>query len=152
ATGPRFGLSVWAGKGRGARYRLPPAGATVGTGRVAIQLTEDPFLSTHHVTFLVREGVLYVRDEGTASGTYVTISGQEVLLPGTWFSAGPRLFRYVGPLPPPSLAPAGGTLVYGAPLPTGQSLSLIEEVMMGGRPGRALVTVGPLVTIGAAPG
>src|SRR5690606_2770669 len=64
ATGPRFGLSVLVGRSRGARFRLPPSGATIGTGRTALML-EDPFVSAHHATLVVREGVLHIRDEAS---------------------------------------------------------------------------------------
>lgn len=149
AAGPRYGLTVVQGKARGARFRLPPTGATIGTLRTAL-LLEDPYVSAHHATLLVREGVLHVRDEGSASGVYVSIAGQEALPPGTAFAAGPRLFRYGGAIVPP-VSIAGRPLTHGAPVPAGQPMYLVEELLVGGRPGRAITSPGPLITVGYGP-
>lgn len=149
AAGPRFGLTVVAGKSRGARFRLPATGITVGSARTAL-VFEDPFVSAHHATLLVRDGVLHVRDEASVSGTLVSIAGQEVLPPGACFSAGPRLFRYGGTVVPP-IPVAGHPIAYGAPTPSGQALYLVEELLSGGRPGRAIASGGPLITFGYGP-
>jgi len=140
---------VVAGKSRGARFRLPATGITVGSARTAL-VVEDPFVSAHHATLLVRDGVLHVRDEASVSGTLVSIAGQEVLPPGACFSMGSRLFRYGGTVVPP-IPVAGHPIAYGAPTPTGQPLYLVEELLMGGRPGRAIVSGGPLITFGYGP-
>lgn len=149
ASGPRYGLTVVAGKSRGARFRLPATGITVGSGRTALVM-EDPFVSPHHATLLVRDGILHVRDEASVSGTLVSIAGQEVLPPGACFSAGPRLFRYGGTVVPP-IPVAGRPITYGAPTPSGQALYLVEELLAGNRPGRAIVSGGPLITFGYGP-
>jgi hypothetical protein len=149
APGVRFGLVVLAGKSRGARYRLPAGGATLGASKASILLTEDPYLSPLHASIVVRDGALFLRDEGSPSGVYVSIPGQEALAPGALFCAGARLFRYVGALPAPAPV-AGRPTPYGAPTPAGQALYLVEEVLVGGRAGRAVVTGGPLLTIGQA--
>lgn len=149
AAGPRYGLTVVAGKSRGARFRLPATGITVGSARTAL-VVDDPFVSAHHATLIVRDGVLHVRDEASVSGTLVSIAGQEVLPPGASFSIGPRLFRYGGTVVPP-IPVAGHPITYGAPIPSGQALYLVEELLSGARPGRAIVSGGPLITFGYAP-
>ncbi|MCI0573804.1 MAG: FHA domain-containing protein [Myxococcaceae bacterium] len=138
-----------AGKAKGARYRLPATGATIGRTRAAILLPEDPHVSPHHATLLVRDGVLSIRDEASASGVYVSIAAPEALAPGTLFCAGEHLFRYAGPVAAPVPTP-GRPVSYGAPLPSGQALFLVEEILAGGRAGRAVTTGGPLLTIGRA--
>ncbi|MBF5041125.1 FHA domain-containing protein [Simulacricoccus sp. 17bor-14] len=147
AAAPKFGLAVLAGASRGQRYRLPLTGCVVGRTRGALLLAEDPYVSPLHATFVVKDGALFVRDESSTSGVYVTIAGTESLAPHGLFAVGQRAFRYVGLLeaPPPL---AGRPLVYGAPVPSGQALYAVEEVLVGGRPGRAVTTAGPMLTVG----
>ena len=145
----RFGLAVVAGTTRGQRFKLPVTGCSVGRTRGAILFADDAFVSAQHATFLIKDNVLHVRDESSASGVYVTIPGAEMLLPLSFFSAGQRLFKFLGKLdaPPPL---AGRPTVYGAPVPPGQGVFGVEEVLVGGRSGRTVVTSTPLLTIGQA--
>ncbi|OJT22674.1 hypothetical protein BO221_23235 [Archangium sp. Cb G35] len=145
----RFGLAVVAGATRGQRFKLPVTGCSVGRTRGAILFAEDVFVSPQHATFLIKDNVLHVRDESSASGVYVTIPGAETIPPMSFFSAGQRLFRFLGKLeaPPPL---AGRPTVYGAPVPPGQGVYGVEEVLVGGRSGRTVVTSAPLLTIGQA--
>jgi pSer/pThr/pTyr-binding forkhead associated (FHA) protein len=145
----RFGLLVVAGGARGQRFKLPVTGCTVGRSRGSILFADDIYLSAQHAAFTLRDNALYVRDEASASGLYVTISGSETLTPYSFFSVGQRLFRFIGKLdaPPPL---AGRPIVYGAPVPPGQGVFGVEEVLVGGRSGRTVVTSAPLLTIGQA--
>lgn len=144
----RFGLLVLAGASKGQRFRLAGASCQIGRGKGAILFPEDPFVSPLHATFLIRDSnTLVVKDENSASGVFVSIPGQENIAPNTWFAAGHRLFRFTGPLtaPPP---PPGAPQVYGAPVPSGHVVFGVEEVLVGGRPGRVVITGGSLLTIG----
>ncbi|MBN8471701.1 FHA domain-containing protein [Corallococcus exiguus] len=145
----RFGLAVIAGTTRGQRYKLPVTGCVVGRQRGAILFPDDVFVSPLHATFLVKDGALYVRDESSASGVYVTFAGTESLAPRALFSAGQRLFRFTGRVESPAPV-AGRPTPYGSPVPLGQALYGVEEVHMGGRAGRAVVTAAALLTIGQA--
>lgn len=145
---PRFVLAVIAGSGKGQRYRLPSGGCWVGRSRGNILFPEDFFLSAHHATMTVREGQLCIRDEASASGVFVSVSGQETIARDALFCAGQHLFRYLGQLQPQARRAVGQPQVYGAPIPSGQPVYGVEEVLVGGRPGRAVITVGPLLTIG----
>jgi pSer/pThr/pTyr-binding forkhead associated (FHA) protein len=149
ATASKFGLSVIAGTAKGQRFKLPLTGCSVGRTRGAILFADDVFLSAQHATFLIKDNVLHVRDESSSSGVYVTIPGTETLTPYSFFSIGQRLFRFLGKLeaPPPL---AGRPTVYGAPVPPGQGVYGVDEVLVGGRAGRAVVTSAPLMTIGQA--
>jgi len=141
-----FVLTVVAGNGRGQRYRVPVSGCWIGRNRGNILFPEDSFVSAHHATLIVHEGMLRVRDEGSASGVFVAIAGQETISHGAMFNIGRRLFRYLGHLPP---APTGGQpRVYGAPLPQGQTPYAVEEVLVGGRSGRAAISGAPVLTLG----
>lgn len=146
--GPKFGLTVLAGPARGQRFRLGATGAQVGRSKGVILFPEDPFVSPLHATLSVRDGKLFVRDENSTSGIYASIAGQETVPAGGLFCTGLRLFRYVGAIEP---APAWNrldVLVYGAPVPNGVVHYSIEEVLLGDRPGRCIITPGPVLTIG----
>ncbi|MFY2558367.1 FHA domain-containing protein [Corallococcus terminator] len=145
----RFGLAVIAGSTKGQRYKLPVTGCVVGRQRGAILFPDDGFVSPLHATFLVKDGALFVRDESSASGVFVTVAGTEAITARTHFSAGQRLFRFTGRLESPAPV-AGRPLVYGAPVPLGQAVYGVEEVIFGGRGGRAVVTAAPLLTLGQA--
>ena len=146
--GPRYGLAVLAGPSRGQRFKLSATGAQVGRSRGVVLFPEDPFVSPLHATFFVRDGKLVLRDEDSTSGCFVSISGQETVPSNTSFCTGIRLFRYLGALPQPPPPVPGRVLTYGAPVPPRQDLYAIEEILLGGRPGRTVVTAGPVVTIG----
>ena len=143
----RFGLTVLAGTTKGQRYKLPVTGCVVGRSRGAILLQDDVFVSALHATFLVKDGALFVRDESSVSGVYVTVPGTEAIAPRTLFSAGSRLFRFSGRIEIPISQP-GQPVIYGAPVPLGQAIYVVEEVLMGGRSGRAVMSAAALLTIG----
>lgn len=143
----KFGLLVLAGAAKGQRFRLAGSSVQVGKNRGAILFADDPFVSNLHATFLLRDNTLVVKDENSASGVFVAIPGQENIAPSSYFSVGHRLFRFTGPLTAAPPTP-GAPLVYGAPVPSGHIIYGVEEWLVGGRPGRAVVTGGPLLTIG----
>ncbi len=148
AEGPRFGLAVLAGPARGQRFRLGAKGAQVGRSKGVILFPDDPFVSPLHGTFSLREGKLFVRDDDSTSGIYVSIAGQETIPADSFFATGLRLFHYVGALEPAPPFVPGRLQIYGAPVPTNQVHYALEEILLGGRPGRAMITGGPILTIG----
>ena len=145
----RFILGVVSGPARGQRFRLMVNGCTVGRSRGAILFPDDVHVSAHHAAFRIRDGRLTVKDEASTSGVFASIRSQEVVPPAGMFIVGQRLFRFLGLLTPP---PADSTRArsYGAPLPLQGHLWALEEVLEGGRPGRAVATAQPLLTIGLA--
>lgn len=144
----RFILGVIAGPARGQRFRLMANGCSVGRQRGAILFADDPFVSPHHAAFRIRDGQLTVKDEESVSGVYLAIT-QELLTPGALFAVGPHVLRYVGPLLSRATEP-GKPRVYGAPVPQAGGLWGIEEVLVGLRPGRAVVTAQPTLTLGSS--
>jgi pSer/pThr/pTyr-binding forkhead associated (FHA) protein len=148
ATGPRFGLTVMAGPARGQRFRLGAGGAQIGRSKGVILFPEDPFISPLHASLSVRDGKLFVRDEGSTSGVYASVAGQETIPEGGLFCTGLRLFRYVGAIEPSEPWNRVDIMVYGAGLPNNVVHFAIEEVLLGDRPGRCLLTPGPVLTIG----
>ena len=107
---------------------------------------EDPFISPQHASLSMRDGRVLLRDEGSVSGVFVAISGEELISPSGYFCAGQRLFRYLGAIAIPTTTPSAAT-VYGAPLPEGSQLYAVEELLAGGRSGRATLS-GQHVSIG----
>ena len=147
-AGPKFGLTVLAGPARGQRFRLAATGAQVGRSKGAILFPDDPFISPLHATLSIRDGKLFVRDEASTSGVYVSISGTETIPANGTFCTGLRLFRFVGAVDPAPPWNKVDVLVYGSTVPTGQVHYAVEEVMLGDRGGRCLLSPGPVLTVG----
>ncbi len=148
APGPKFGLTVLAGPARGQRFRLSATGAQIGRSRGAILFPDDPFVSPLHATVSVRDGKLYIRDEASTSGVYVSITNTETVPMGGTFCTGLRLFRFVGAIEPAAPWNKSDVLVYGATVPNGQVHYAVEEVLLGDRGGRCLLSPGPVLTVG----
>ncbi len=148
AAGPKFGLSVLAGPARGQRFRLGNNGAQVGRSKGVILFPDDPFVSPLHATLMIKDGKLQIRDEDSTSGVYVSINGQETIPGDSFFATGLRLFHYMGALEPAPPFVPGRLQIYGAPVPPNQVHYSVEEILLGGRPGRALITAGPILTVG----
>lgn len=147
-AGPKFGLTVLAGPARGQRFRLAAAGAQVGRAKGAILFPDDPFVSPLHATLSVRDGKLYVRDETSTSGVYVSINSTETIPANGTFCTGLRLFRFVGAVEPAAPWNKRDVLIYGATVPNGQIHYAVEEIMLGDRGGRCLLSPGPVLTVG----
>lgn len=147
-AGPRFGLTVLAGPARGQRFRLAATGAQVGRGKGPILFPDDPFISPLHATLSIRDGKLFVRDESSTSGVYVSINSTETIPTNGTFCTGLRLFRFVGAVEPAAPWNKSDLLVYGAAVPNGQIHYAVEEVMLGDRGGRCLLSPGPVLTVG----
>jgi hypothetical protein len=145
---PRFSLTVVAGPSSGQRFRLGSSALQVGRSRGIVLFPDDPFVSSLHATFALKDGRLFVRDEGSHSGVFVSISVQETVLPGSLFSAGIRLFRYAGSVEPQPPLSSSEPQIYGAPLSGGTTHYLVEEILLGGRVGRSLLTPGPVLKVG----
>jgi pSer/pThr/pTyr-binding forkhead associated (FHA) protein len=145
----RFILGVVSGPARGQRFRLMANGCSVGRTKGAILFPDDVHVSAQHAAFRIREGQLTVKDESSASGVFVSMRAQETLPPGGSFVVGQRMFRFLGFLEP-AAPESDNPRLYGAPLPLQGNLWGLEEVLTGRRPGRAVATAQPLLTIGLA--
>ncbi len=145
----RYILGLVSGPGRGQRFRLMANGCTVGRTRGAILFPDDVHVSAHHAAFRIKDGQLTVKDESSASGTFASIRAPEVLPPGGMFVIGQRLLRFQGlvTLPPPD---PSKPRAYGVPLPPQGVMWALEELLVGRRPGRAVATAQPLLTLGLA--
>lgn len=139
-----FRVVVIRGSIPGSAFKLASAQVSAGRSKGLLIFPEDPFLAPVHAQFFYRDGRLFVRDEGTGSGTYVRINGPTPLPPNALFAAGNHLFRYVGCLP---VQPGATPIVYGAPAPS-SALYAVEQILEGARPGRACARIGPIIAIG----
>jgi pSer/pThr/pTyr-binding forkhead associated (FHA) protein len=135
----------------GTVFQLAAEEVQAGRSQGAVIFPSDPCLAPHHATFVQRGGQLVVRDEGAAGGIYVRIpTGQGVpLKPGGLFTAGDRLLRFAGTVPPAPPPPPDGTMRLGAPRPEGPAV-LLEEWLEGGVGGRVWMRAGPSITVGRA--
>ena len=150
--GVPFHLVLERGDGREGT-RLPVTGieTVVGNSDAATAtFAGDPWMAPLHATFHLRDGRLFVRDEGSAGGTFLRLRGLSVpLRPGDAFAIGDRLLRFGGALPAASPPAPDGTRRLGSPRPTGQAV-LLEERLAGGVTGRVWLRSGPSVTLGRA--
>lgn len=146
--GPKFALNVIGGPARGQKFRVGAKGAQIGRSKGVVLFPDDPFVSPLHATVVVKEGRVVIRDEGSTSGIYVSIQGQETIPPDCYFATGIRLFRYAGALEPAPPFVPGRMVVYGAPVPPNHVHYHVEEILLGDRPGKAMITAGPILTIG----
>lgn len=146
-----FHLVLERGDGKGGtRLALTGAETTIGSVDAALPFPEDPWLAPLHATFVLRDGHLFVRDEGATGGTFLRLRGLSVpLRPGEAFSLGDRLLRFGGPLPSASPPAPDGTRRLGSPRPAVQAV-LLEERLAGGVTGRVWLRSGPSVTLGRA--
>ncbi len=147
-AGPKLGLTVLAGPARGQRFRLAATGAQLGRAKGAILFPDDPFISPLHATISIRDGKLFVRDEASTSGVYVSITNTETIPAGGTFSTGLRLFRFIGAVEPAPPWNRTDVLVYGSAVPNGVVHYAVEEVLLGDRGGRCLLSPGPVLTVG----
>ena len=146
-----FHLVLERGDGReGTRLQLTGDDLPIGSADASSSFAGDPWLAPLHVTFSSRDSRLFVRDEGSAGGTFVRLRGLSVpLRPGDCFALGDRLLRFGGTLPAASPPAPDGTRKLGSPRPAGQAV-LLDERLAGGVTGRVWLRSGPSVTLGRA--
>jgi hypothetical protein len=148
---PRARLVLERGDGtEGTSFPLGSPEQGAGRTRGTLVFPEDPCLDPLHATFLFRDDVLLVRDEGSAGGTFLRLRGLTVpLRAGDLFAVGDRLLRFAGPLAPPSPPSPDGTRRLGSPRPAGTAV-LVEERLQGGAAGRVWLRPGPSISLGRA--
>jgi pSer/pThr/pTyr-binding forkhead associated (FHA) protein len=138
---------VIAGPARGQKFRVGGT-AQIGRAKGVVLFPDDPFVSPLHATVVVKDGKVSIRDDGSTSGVYVSIQSQETIAPNSYFATGIRLFRYMGALEQSPPHSPGRSIAYGAPVPPNQVHYQLEEILLGDRPGKAVITAGPTLTIG----
>lgn len=151
-TVARLLLTVLGGSQEGRQFPLTLGTCGIGRSQGAVLFPDDPTLSPHQATLVFRDGRVYLRDEGAGSGVLIRIGAPERLLPHGQFSVGQRLFRYLGAIaanaPVAATIGSGRPLTYGSPLPAAPFLYGVEELLIGGRSGRVIVSGAPVLRIG----
>jgi hypothetical protein len=135
-----------AGPARGQRFKLGAGGAQIGRDRGVILFPKTP--SSRRCTRRCR-----CETGSSSSATREHVGRLRVRVgagddpEGSLFCTGLRLFRYLGAIEPSPPWNRVDVLVYGASLPNNVVHYAVEEVL-GDRPGRCLLTPGPVLTIG----
>ncbi len=143
---PKLKLVVVRGQvGAGNSFKLTGASCPAGRSKGLLLFPNDSYVAPLHATFFYKDGKLFIKDENSPSGTFVSVQ-KELIQSGTFFCVGDTLLRYMGQL---ANAAASAVLHYGAPLPP-NPMYLVEEVLEGLRPGRCLCRQGPTMAVGQA--
>jgi len=118
-------------------------------GRVDCPLLfpDDPFLSPVHCNFFYRNGQLVVRDESSANGVYVRISGSRPIAFGSRFLVGEQLLE-AEQVDPAGLDEAVEDGTYFFASPRRPSRLRVVQRLRGGDTGMAHRAVSDVVTIG----
>lgn len=131
----------------GVSYQLAGTEHVAGRTDGAILFPDDPLMSPRHANFIYRDGVLYVRDEGSVNGVFIRIRTPCPIPPGGLFTIGEQLLQ-VEPSPP-DLGPqpdAEGTYFYASPKRPSK-MKLIQR-LRGGEIGMIYRARGDSITIG----
>ena len=90
-------VQLFEGGGEGDVYPLKAGDNLVGRGTGDVSFPHDGYVSSKHATLTVADGVLHVRDLGSANGTYVRVSGSAKIAQGDLLLLGEQILR-VDPL------------------------------------------------------
>lgn len=130
----------------GLSYHLNATEHLAGSGNGVVLFPDDTYLSKRHATFLYRDNVLYLRDEGSQNRTYLRIREPRELQDGDIFRVGEQVLR-VEFLNLKSEYPMHeDTLMYVSP-PKEFRFRLVH-ILDGGKPGAAYSSVNNDLLIG----
>lgn len=112
-----------------------------------ILFPEDPWMSPRHANFVYEgDGQLVVRDEGSLNGVFLRIRGSAAIQPGDAFLCGEQLFTLDAAPDDTGGAAADQTNYYASPRQPTQFV--LQQVLIGGKPGLAHCALGDRVNIG----
>ena len=133
----------------GIGYPLSAHEHVAGRTQGMILFPDDRFLSQRQAAFVVRDGRVFLRDEGSLNGVYVRLRAPTELQDGDMFLCGEELLRYeVLTMPRPAeLVGEDGTVFYGTPLRDGIGCRVVQ-VLLGGRMGMVYIPTKPQTLIG----
>lgn len=116
----------------GVSYHLNATEHVAGRDEGDIRFPDDPLLSPQHATFFYEGSDLFVRDEGSANGVFVRISGSVPINPGTRFLVGEQLLQFEQTDPDDTQPEADneGTYFYGSPRRPG--FFKLVQILRGG--------------------
>jgi len=82
----RGGITGWV-------FRVEPEVVTIGREANDINFPRDPFISGRHAQIQLSGGVLSVTDLGSRNGTFVRVTGEQILKHGDYVFLGQQLLR-----------------------------------------------------------
>lgn len=130
----------------GLSYHLNATEHVAGRKQGAILFPEDNYLSPRHATFLYRDNVLYLRDEGSHNGTFLRIREPRTVEHGAELLIGDQLVRLEVLNQRREYPMREDTLMYISP-PKDYRFRVIQ-IMEGGRPGASFCSLGNDIMIG----
>ena len=80
--------------GDGASYHLNSDEHLCGRSEGTVLFPDDPTVSPRHASFFYRDGRLYLRDLGSANGTFIRLRGTIPVVTGDRFICGEQLFEF----------------------------------------------------------
>lgn len=130
----------------GLSYMLQGDEHLAGKQEGQILFPEDPWLSNRHANFYYEGDKLIVKDEGSANGIYVRVTGTTPLAVGQHFLCGEQVFR-LDPAPADDAGPeADQTYFYSSPK---RPISFcVTQLIEGGRDGMVATSRDDVVRIG----
>lgn len=130
----------------GLSYHLNATEHVAGRKQGAILFPEDNYLSPKHATFVYRDNILYLRDEGSHNGTYLRIREPQALGDGDHIMVGEQLLKIEMLDLRREYPMREDTLMYVSP-PKDYHFRVLQ-VLRGGRPGKSYCSVNNDVIIG----
>lgn len=132
----------------GVSYVLVGQEHVMGRTEGALLFRDDPYLSPRHACFFYRNGALFVRDEGSANGTYLRLREPTALALGACFIVGEQVLRVETPPPEPVLPAPQVDGTYPMVTQRRSSRLRIVQLLQGGTAGLSHHAIGTQVTIG----
>lgn len=130
----------------GLSYHLNATEHVAGRKQGAILFPEDNYLSPRHATFLYRDNILYLRDDGSHNGTFLRIREPRLLDHGDEVLVGEELLRVEILNLRREYPMRDDTLMYISP-PKDYRFRLVQ-VLRGGRAGTAFCSINNDVLVG----
>ncbi len=132
--------------GQTASYALGGREHVAGREEGIILFPEDDTVSEKHACFFYEEGRLFVKDLGSANGTFVRVSAPVQLKGLDRFISGEQLFMFEEGTTVEPQADETGTYFFGTPI--SNWYFKLTQVLKGGRPGSVHCARKPKITIG----
>jgi len=128
----------------GTSFPLRDEVTKVGRATDALRLSADDTLPAVAASFTYRDGRIFVRDEGGASGVFVRLAAPAILGESDDFSLGDKLLRFLGKVPPTPPTTSGSTRLLGSARTGNGPLLRLQVMHLGGIPGRIFARPAPL--------
>lgn len=120
--------------------------AMAGKQEGQILFPEDPWVSNKHAAFYYQDEKLFVRDENSANGVFVRVSGTTPLAVGQHFLCGEQVFRLDSA--PADDAGPGADQTYFYSSPKRPMTFAVTQLVEGGRDGMVATSRDDVVRIG----